>query len=135
MHIANYQRNQESLAETTPSVPEEFAFDTEATRGGVNAALADGREGLTEPEAKAVIAAYAVPAAPTYLAPDPDAAARSAARLATPVPLKFLSGDITHKSDVAGVVLDLRAPTTLRQAAEQMLDRVRNTRPDARLPT
>ena len=133
MHMVNYRRNQESLAETPPSVPEEFAPDTEAARRVVDAALSDGREWLTEPEAKSVMAAYALQVVPTHVAPDPDEAARIAARLATPVALKILSRDITHKSDVAGVVLDLRAPAAVREAAEGMLDRVRNMRPDARL--
>lgn len=133
MHMVNYRRNQESLAETPPSVPAEFVPDTDAARRVVDAALADDREWLTEPEAKAVLAAYAMPVVPTHAAPDPDAAARMAARLATPVALKILSRDIAHKSDVGGVVLDLRAPAAVREAAESMLDRMRETSPDARL--
>lgn len=133
MHIVNYRRNQESLAETPPSIPEEFSPDTEAARQVIDTALADGREWLTEPEAKAVMAAYAIPVVPAQAAPDPEAAARVAARLATPVALKILSRDITHKSDVGGVLLDLRAPAAVREAAEGMLDRIRAARPDARL--
>ena len=131
MHMVNYRRNQESLTETPPSVPEDFTPDTDAARRAIEAALGDGREWLTEPEAKAVMAAYAIPVVPTHTAPDPDAAARLAANLATPVALKILSKDITHKSDVGGVALDLRAPAAVRDAAEGMLARVRETHPEA----
>jgi len=133
MHMVNYRRNQESLTETPPSVPEDFTPDTDAARRAIDAALADGREWLTEPEAKEVMAAYAIPVVPTHTAPDPEAAARLAAKLATPVALKILSKDITHKSDVGGVALDLRAPAAVRDAAEGMLERVRETHPEADL--
>jgi len=133
MHMVNYRRNQESLTETPPSVPEDFTPDTDAARRAIEAALDDGREWLTEPEAKAVMAAYAIPVVPTHTAPDPEMAARLAANLATPVALKILSKDITHKSDVGGVALDLRAPAAVRDAAEGMLARVRETHPEADL--
>ena len=133
MHMVSYRRNQESLAETPPSIPEDFTPDTESARRAIEAALADDREWLTEAEAKNVLAAYAIPVVPTHVTRDADEAARVAVRLATPVALKILSPDIVHKSDVGGVALDLRAPAAVRHAAEAMTERVRATRPEARL--
>ena len=133
MHMVNYRRNQESLTEIPPSVPEDFTPDTQTARQAIDAALAEGREWLSEPEAKGLLAAYAIPVVATHMAASPDEAARLAARLATPVALKILSPDITHKSDVGGVALDLRAPAAVRDAAENMLERVRAMRPEARL--
>ena len=133
MHMVSYRRNQESLAETPPSIPEDFTPDTESARRAIETALADDREWLTEAEAKNVLTAYAIPVVPTHVARDADEAARVAARLATPVALKILSPDIVHKSDVGGVALDLRAPAAVRHAAEAMTERVRATRPEARL--
>ena len=52
--------------ETPPSVPEEFApDDAAARRRDRRARWPTGREWLTEPEAKAVLAAYGIPVAPT----------------------------------------------------------------------
>ncbi len=96
----------------------------------IDEALADGREWLSEPEAKAVLDAYRIPVVPTRTAADPRAAAAAAASLAGPVVLKILSPDITHKSDVGGVVLDLQAPAAVRDAAEAMLERVRSRLPE-----
>jgi len=50
-----------------------------------------------------------------------------------PVALKVLSPDITHKSDVGGVKLDLAGPSAVREAAQAMLDRIRGIKPGARI--
>ena len=131
--MLNYRRNQEMLMQTPPSVPEQFQPDTRAARTVIDRALDEGRGWLTEPEAQMVLAAYGIPVVPTRTAADARAAARAAAALAGPVTLKILSPDIVHKSDVGGVVLDLRAPGTVRDAAEAMLERVRGHLPDARV--
>ena len=47
--------------------------------------------------------------------------------------LKILSDDITHKSDAGGVVLDLRSPKDVQRAAAEMLARVGDAIPDARI--
>jgi acetyltransferase len=97
------------------------------------AALAAGRELLSEPEGKAVLAAYGVPVVETRVAVDPEQAVRMANEIGYPVALKILSPDVTHKSDVGGVALDLDAPQGVLRAARQMAERLRSHRPDARL--
>ncbi|MCB1980922.1 MAG: acetate--CoA ligase family protein, partial [Rhodoferax sp.] len=62
---------------------------------------------------------------------DADAAAALAAEIGFPVAIKILSPEISHKSDVGGVVLDLHDGDGVRAAAAAMLDRVRAARPDA----
>ncbi len=131
MDMVHYRENQESLAQTPPSVPEEFETDTNLARRLIDEAIAEGREWLTEPEAKAVLDAYRILVVPTRTAADPNAAAAAAAALAGPVALKILSKDIVHKSDVGGVALDLRAPGAVRDAASAMLERVAKVKPDA----
>ncbi len=131
--MVSYRRNQDSLMETPASVPEEFEADEKAARRVIDGALDDGREWLTEPEAKALLTAYGIPVVRTTVARDSRAAAAEAARIAGPVALKILSRDITHKSDVGGVALDLRSPGAVEDAAEAMLVRVRDKVPDARV--
>ena len=133
MHMVTHRRNQDMLTQTTPSIPEHFTPDIAAVRKAVADALADGREWLNETEAKAVLAAYAIPVTPTRIAADADAAAEAAARIGGPVALKILSRDITHKSDVGGVVLNLSTPAAVREAAVAMAKRVAEQRPEARL--
>jgi len=81
---------------------------------GVHYFVADGRSVLSEPEAKAVLAAYGIPVVMTLTARDPAQAAAVARTIPGPVALKILSPDITHKSDVGGVRLDLRTPDKKR---------------------
>jgi acetyltransferase len=131
--MLSYRRNQEALMQTPPSVPEQFEADTREARRIIDRVLAEEREWLSEPEAKAVLEAYRIPVVATRTAADPQSAAAAAAAIAGPVVLKILSHDITHKSDVGGVLLDLRAPAAVRDAAEAMLARVRQLMPNARI--
>lgn len=133
MYMVTYRRNQESLMETPSSVPEAFEADTARARRVIEGVLADGREWLSEAEAKEMLAAYAVPVVRTHTAKDPDAAAAIAAEMGVPVVLKIVSPDITHKSDVGGVVLNVVGPGAVRRAAASMLEEVHAARPEARI--
>jgi acetyltransferase len=133
VHLVRHRRNQDLLLEAPPSAPEEFAPDADAAGAVIGAALAEGRAWLSEAEAKAVAAAYGIPIVETRVAATPDDAAREAAALGGPVALKILSRDITHKSDLGGVVLDLKTPEAVREAAEAMLRGIGGRRPEARL--
>ena len=133
MHLARYRRNQALLMRVPPSAPEAAAPDTRAARRIVAGALAEGREWLNEAEAKQVLAAYRIPVLPAEVVADAKEAGAAAARIGGPVALKILSRDITHKSDLGGVMLDLEGAETVEQAAEAMLKRVAGAAPKARL--
>ena len=133
MRLVQYRENQAELMETPPSIPEDFSPDTAAAKEIIAGALAEARDWLTEPEAKAVLAAYDIPVSKTEVAAGPEEAAAIAAEMGGPVVLKILSRDITHKTDVGGVVLDLQGPGGVKEAAEAMLAQVAQKRPEARL--
>ena len=100
----------------------------------VRQVLAEGRAMLNEPEAKSVLAAYGIPVVATRLvAPTADAALAAAQAIGWPVALKIVSPDITHKSDVGGVALDIANPAALRAATQAMLERIAQRQPEARL--
>ena len=88
---------------------------------------------LTEPEASALLAAFGVPVVPARQAQDGEEAARFAAELGVPAVVKILSQDISHKSDVGGVKIDLTSREAVRQATDDMLGRVRQSHPEARI--
>ncbi len=124
LHMVHYRRNQEILTETPPSAPAEFAPVIATARRIVEGALADGRSLLSEAESKELLAAYGVPVVETRIASSPEEAVRLADELDYPVALKILSPDISHKSDVGGVVLDLGTPEAVQTAARAMRARV-----------
>jgi len=133
LHIVEHRRNQKSLIETPPSLPDDAAPDLVKARAAIARARAEGRGMLNEPEAKAVLEAFGLPVVRTLIARDGEAAARLAAEVGFPVALKIFSPDITHKSDVGGVALDLDDADAVRREAEAMLRRARKLRPSARL--
>ncbi|WP_341896349.1 bifunctional acetate--CoA ligase family protein/GNAT family N-acetyltransferase [Ferrovibrio terrae] len=133
MHMVDYRRNMKNLMEIPAELPENFSPDHAAVRTVIEIALREGRSMLNEIEGKRILAAYGIPVVPTEAAIDTASAVSAAQRIGYPVALKILSPDITHKSDVGGVALNLSSKAELVTAAEAMLARVRNRRPDARI--
>jgi acetyltransferase len=80
-----------------------------------------------------VLAAYGIPVLPAETAASAAEAASKAEAIGGPVALKILSPDITHKSDLGGVALDLAGAEAVRAAAETMRARVTKAAPGARL--
>jgi acetyltransferase len=129
--LVTYRRNQVELAQCPP-LGENPRFDQAAVAAVVGQALAEGREWLSEPEAKALLAACGVPVVGTrVVAPDADAAAAAALEVGLPAVIKILSPQITHKSDVGGVALNLDSAEAVAEAARAMLERVARLQPAA----
>lgn len=131
-HLVGHRRNQSLLLETPPATPS-GAADLSKAEAIIDGALSEGRALLTEIEAKDLLASMDIPTVPSTRAADPAEAMQQAERLGYPVVLKILSRDISHKSDVGGVQLNLASQAAVRQAAEDMLRKVREAAPQARI--
>ena len=131
--MVDYRRNQETLAQVPPSILAGSTADMPAVRSIVQSALAAGTSLLGELDAKKVLQACGIPVVTTRLASSADIAATLAVELGFPVALKIFSPDLSHKSDVGGVALNLQSATAVREAAAAMQARVRRLRPQARL--
>lgn len=116
LHMVQYRRNQELQCETPEAVPPEPAPNRDRVRRIIEAARRERRLLLTEAEAKEVLDAYRIPVVPTIACNDLDKAVAAARKLGYPAVLKLLSREITHKSDVDGVKLDLPDERALRNA-------------------
>ena len=88
---------------------------------------------MTEAEAKAILSAAGLPVLEERLAPDADAAVAAARALDFPIVLKIVSPEITHKTEIGGVVLNLADADAVREAAEAILGRARAAHPEARI--
>jgi acetyltransferase len=129
--LRTYRRNQALLMEA-PTATEGPAADLAAAQACVRQALQDGRTLLEQHEAMALLQAYGIPALATQRCePTPEAAARAAAQAGFPVAVKIQSPELTHKSDVGGVCLNLATEDAVRSAVTGMLARVAKKRPDA----
>jgi acetyltransferase len=130
--LTTYRRNQEQLMQAPPAHAPQASIDAAKVHALVDAALADGRDWLSQPEVKELLIACGVPVAGTLaVANNTRAAQRAAATVGYPVALKVVSPQITHKSEVGGVALDLVDSAMLRDAAAAMRKRVARLRPDA----
>src|ERR1700756_630456 len=84
-----------------------------------------GRTLLTEVESKKLLAAYGLPVVRTEVAHGGEEAAAKAEAIGFPVVLKLFSERITHKTDVGGVVLNLRNADAVRRAHQAISSSVR----------
>jgi acetyltransferase len=107
MTLVSYARNLEILYETPKDVPVEFSLDLGSRREQVRKLLSDGGDMLTEDVSKAVLDVYGIPVTRPVFARTAEDAVAAAEAMGYPVVLKIQSPDISHKTDVGGVVLDL----------------------------
>ena len=135
-NIATFYHNQQSLMQTPPPLNVggvEDAPDVAGARAVIDAVLAAGREVLTETESKALLAAFRIPVTPTEVAHTADDAVAIAQRMGFPVVIKINSPDIAHKSDVGGVMLNVRTSQQVRTVFADMLEEAARRAPDAKL--
>jgi len=89
----------------------------------------------TAPDAlpESLLAAYGITALPPKLVRSADEAASVAADLGFPVVMKIASPDISHKSDVGGVILNVKTAADARSAYTQVIRAVAAMAPAARI--
>ncbi len=135
MHLDSYVRAQQALMRTPPSLPE-LAFDENAAGAIIRGAIDANRTILSEVEAKELLAAYGIPIVRTGIATTPEEVKQHAIGIIAEhgaCVIKILSDDISHKSDVGGVRLGLEHPDEAERAAADMLRRIGELMPNARI--
>lgn len=132
-NIANHHENQQLLQQTPPPLSHLAKPDVEGARLLIESVLAERRNVLTELESKSLLAAFHVPVTKTMLARSPNEAMMIATQLGYPAALKIDSPDIPHKSDVQGVALNILNATQVRDTYTDMVKRVAQLRPGARI--
>ncbi len=99
----------------------------------IEKALSEGRSKLLEHEAIEFMKAYGIPVADAYLAKNVDEAIEIAEKIGYPVVLKIVSPDISHKSDVGGVIVGLNNSDELINAYNKIMRVVPEKAPSARI--
>ncbi|MBD0335609.1 MAG: bifunctional acetate--CoA ligase family protein/GNAT family N-acetyltransferase [Cyanobacteria bacterium Co-bin13] len=112
-----YSYNLRGLYETPTLLPLEVEAEARSqVETLIRSARSAGRTTLTELESKQILRAYGIPTVESQTATTPEAAVACAEAIGYPVVVKLLSEIITHKTDVGGVVLNLRRAEEVRQA-------------------
>lgn len=131
MHLVEYGRNLEMLYQTPREVPVRLTVNRAEVRKRFSQVFAEGPEVLTEELSKELLSAYGIPITEPRPAHSPEEAVEIAEELGYPVVLKVWSPQITHKTDVGGVVLNLRNARAVQAAFERIVQNARKHRPDA----
>jgi acetyltransferase len=97
----------------------------------INEARAKGATEVVEFQAQEVLRAYNLPTPNTVLARSSDEAVAGADKIGYPVVLKIASPQISHKSDVGGVKVNLADAEAVRNAFFDITARAQRLRPEA----
>jgi acetyltransferase len=132
-NIASFYQNQQLLQQTPPPLSDLAKPDVEGARMLIESVLAERRKVLTEMESKALLAAFHIPVTKTILARTVNEAIMIATQLGFPVALKIDSPDVSHKSDVQGVALNVSSAVGVRDTFLEMTQAVAKLQPGARI--
>jgi len=91
------------------------------------------RNFLLETEAKTVCVEYGIPITRFKLAKNEADAVKFANEIGYPVVLKIVSPDVFHKSDVGGVIVNLKTAKDVSEAYEKILKNVKKHKPNAKI--
>lgn len=132
-YMFHYACNLENLYQT----PEERPLDVGTPKNHLGViirnAAREGRMTLSEEDSKKFLSAYRINASYPLFARDGEAAGAVANGVGYPVVMKIQSPDISHKTDVGGVRLDLKSEGEVRQAYMAMMAAVKAHSPTARI--
>ncbi|HVP65502.1 MAG TPA: bifunctional acetate--CoA ligase family protein/GNAT family N-acetyltransferase [candidate division Zixibacteria bacterium] len=115
-YMWQYTYNLKGLYETPALAAGERGPDHAAAQAIIQSVHNTDRTILTEYESKKLLEAYGIPTTATEIAKTEDEAVHWAEKIGYPVVLKLYSLTITHKTDVGGVVLNLRDAEAVRKA-------------------
>jgi acetyltransferase len=106
----------------------------DVNRGIVSAILRTAQDGFLSPEdVDQILAAYRIPTNPIILTKNLEEALDCCQKIGFPVVLKIASPDISHKTDVGGVLLNIEDESALQAGWTALINQVSRARPAAKL--
>ncbi|MFA0505293.1 GNAT family N-acetyltransferase [Vibrio sp. 10N.222.54.B12] len=134
MHLVEYRRNQRQLMETPTTAEKVHIEDLADAKGWIERKLLDkDTVSLDTHQNSQFFKSFNLDVLPTWIASDPSEAVHIAETIGYPVAVKLRSPDIAHKSDVQGVMLNLRNSSEVANAAQAILDRSQLSFPTANI--
>jgi acetyl coenzyme A synthetase (ADP forming)-like protein len=112
---------------------ETIVGNKELVRNLLDQVRSEGRLALTEDEGKKILRAYGINVPGSGIAQSPEDAVRVARSIGLPVVMKIDSPDIAHKTDVGGVVVNVKTEDEVRQNYQLIMSRSRAKMPNARI--
>ena len=132
-YLCRYQQNQQLLMQTPGPLTDSRTPDVEGARMIINAVLEEGRKMLSDTESKAILNAFNIPCTPTLEARTSTEALVHAESLGYPVVMKVSSPQISHKSDVGGVKVNILNAPDLRSTYKSLIEEAQRIKPEAEI--
>jgi acetyltransferase len=133
LKMYQYTRNLQLLYETPPAIPQGVGVKPEVVEAIIHSVLSEGRTLLMENEAKELMRSYGIAVGSFKVVQTADQAIAFAGEIGYPVVMKIASPDITHKTDVGGVKLNIENPEAVKKAFQEITDGVKKHQPDAKI--
>lgn len=134
MHLVEYRRNQKQLMETPTTAEPVHVSEIHTAQQWINKQLGEQSTlHLDTHQIGTLFKCFNFDVLPTWIASDASEAVHIAEQIGYPVAVKLRSPDIAHKSDVQGVMLNLRNSHEVANAAQAILDRTQLSYPSANI--
>lgn len=133
MTLSDYSQNQKMLYETPREVPVSFDYDRLELRQKYLKEVFPKARILNEDDSKMLVNDYGIDTTHPTPAATEDEAVKIAEEKGYPVVLKIYSPDITHKSDVGGVALNIKNEDMVRANFRNMIKTAKEKLPDAKI--
>jgi len=91
----------------------------------------DGRTTIGDAEAQVILKAYGIRTPLSDVGATPDEAVALCNEIGYPVVMKIASPDILHKSDVGGIIVNVKDDDEAREAFDTLIERAKAHKPDA----
>ncbi|MGY3571470.1 bifunctional acetate--CoA ligase family protein/GNAT family N-acetyltransferase [Vibrio paucivorans] len=134
MHLVEYRRNQKQLMETPTTAKQVDIESLSKAQKWIQDKLLDKNTvSMDTHQIGTFLKHFGFKVLPTWIASDSSEAVHVAEQIGYPVAVKLRSPDIAHKSDVQGVMLNLRNSHEVASASEAILDRTKLSYPSAHI--
>jgi acetyltransferase len=121
------------MRDRDPGRAPDFDVDRDAAARVFAKAAAEGREQLSLDEAGAVLSAYGLRFAKSRLVAKRDGLRAACREIGFPLVMKIVSPDIVHKTEIGGIVVDVRSADDALVAFDALLHRASSLTPKPRV--
>lgn len=132
-YLSSYYQNQQLLMQVPTPLAKHSEPDIDGARLIVEGVLAEKRKVLSITESKALLRAFFIPVTQSIECGSANDALVAAESTGFPVAMKINSPEITHKTDVGGVMLNLSNAQAIRNSYKALIEKARSRNPDANI--
>ena len=133
LYMYQYSRNLEELYETPEDLPLDAAPPKNYLKVLAGHRIREGKTLLSEEDSKKFLVTYGISVTMPHLARSTKEAVGIASNIGYPVAMKIASPDISHKSDIGGVKLNISSATEVEKAFAEIMKTVKKNQHGARI--